>query len=266
MKAKILMAVMFVVMVAGQSVWASEFDHKHWDQLLQQHVVSENGGKSTMVDYAAFQAKRDQLKQYLDALSTVRQSEFDGWSKDDQLAFLINAYNAWTVELILTAWPELESIRDLGSLFTSPWEKAFIPLLGQEVSLDDIEHGLIRGSDRYEDPRIHFAVNCASIGCPALRAEAFTGAMLDAQLREQTEGFLSDSTRNRLHGGALELSSIFKWYRDDFEKGWHGYESLEQFVLDYAESLQLTASAKAKLAEEKMPIDFLKYDWNLNTK
>ena len=92
---------------------------------------------------------------------------------------MINAYNAWTVEFILTKYPDLDSIKDLGSFFNSPWDKEFIPLLGKTVSLNDIEHGLIRGSDRYNDPRIHFAVNCASIGCPALREEAYTGDKLN---------------------------------------------------------------------------------------
>lgn len=266
MKVNILSIFVLILLAVSWPSSAEQFDHGVWDQLLNQHVASTDGGKSTSVDYAAFNGKRGELKQYLDALSTVDQSAFDSWPKAEQLAFLINAYNAWTVELILTQWPDLESIRDLGSLFTSPWEKAFIPLFGQEISLDDIEHGLIRGSDRYNDPRIHFAVNCASIGCPALRAQAYTGAALDAQLTEQTQGFLSDSTRNRLRGGALELSSIFKWYREDFEKGWHGYESLEEFLLDHAESLQLTPKVKEKLAREKMAIDFLKYDWNLNAK
>lgn len=118
-------------------------------------------------------------------MSRVDQLEFDQWSTRQQLAFLINAYNAWTVELILEKWPDIDSIKDLGGIFSSPWRKEFISLLGEKRSLDNIEHDLIRGSGRYQDPRIHFAVNCASIGCPALRAEAYTGAKINQQLDQQ---------------------------------------------------------------------------------
>lgn len=264
MKKKLVGLALLIGMATQSTAWADDFNHDVWDGLLSENIVSEDGGKSTMVDYAAIATERERLKSYLSKLSEVEQSEFDSWDKNEQLAFLINAYNAWTVELILTAWPEIESIRDLGSIFSSPWEKEFIPLFGEEVSLDHIEHGLIRGSDRYNDPRIHFAVNCASIGCPALRAQAFTADQLEDQLNEQTEFFLSDSSRNRLTGNSIELSSIFKWYREDFEKGWLGYNSLEQFLLAYAEALQLNDTVIAKLTKEKQDIDFLKYDWKLN--
>lgn len=263
MKVKQVLATLVLGMAAHWAA-AEEFSHDVWDSLVGQHVISKDGGKSTMVDYGAFAQQRAQLKVYLDALSAVEESEFKTWPKDDQLAFLINAYNAWTVELILTAWPDIESIKDLGGLFSTPWEKAFIPLFAQEVSLDDIEHGFIRGSGGYNDPRIHFAVNCASVGCPALRAEAFTGEELDAQLAEQTKLFLSDHSRNRLQGNKIELSSIFKWYREDFEKGWLGYESLEQFLLDYRQDLALTDKVVKKLEKNNQTINFLKYDWLLN--
>ena len=157
--------------------------HEGWNTLLNNHVVAINHGHSTEVDYAAIKAKHSELKTYLDSLSAVTQNEFDTWEKPKQLAFLINAYNAFTVELILTKYPNLKSIKDLGSFFSSPWSKEFVPLLGKTRSLDDIEHGLIRGSGKYNDPRIHFAVNCASIGCPALREEAYTADTLDAQLK-----------------------------------------------------------------------------------
>ncbi|BFM05608.1 DUF547 domain-containing protein [Halioxenophilus aromaticivorans] len=266
MKIKHLVAACAVSLAAVGNSWAEGFNHKGWDQLLKEHVASTDDGNSTQVDYAQFASKRDELKTYLDSLASVSQDEFDGWPKADQLAFLINAYNAWTIELILSAWPDLDSIRDLGSLFTSPWEKEFVPLLGETRSLDDIEHGLIRGSDRYQDPRIHFAVNCASIGCPALRAEAYLGEQLNDQLEAQTHAFLADASRNRLRADALELSSIFKWYREDFEKGWRDFYSLEQFLLQYGSSLQLTPKVTQKLEQEKMAIDFLKYDWQLNAK
>ena len=131
-------------------------------------------------------------------------------------------------------------------------------------SLDDIEHGLIRGSGRYGDPRIHFAVNCASIGCPALRNEAYRGAELERQLEQQTQRFLADRSRNRWQSDSLQLSSIFKWYRADFEAGWRGARSLGQFLALYADSLNATPEQHKALLNDRIEMDFLKYDWGLN--
>jgi len=121
------------------SLAAATFDHSAWDTLLKTHVVEIDQGRATQVDYSGMARDRAALKTYLAATSAVTPAAFDAWTKDEQLAFLINAYNAWTVELILTAYPNLESIKDLGSLFQSPWKKRFIPLLGETRSLDDIE-------------------------------------------------------------------------------------------------------------------------------
>lgn len=245
---------------------ATDFSHQHelWNSLLEKHVHPFKQGSVTQVDYAGMKKDRAQLLSYLASLSAVKPKEFDSWHKNEQLAFLINAYNAWTIEFILTAWPDIESIKELGNFFNSPWAKTFIPLLGETRSLDNIEHTLIRGSSRYQDPRIHFAVNCASIGCPALRAEAFQGKILSEQLEEQTHLFLSDRTRNRIENNSIHLSSIFKWYREDFEKGWMNYHSLESFLLNYASALSLSADKQNALKLKKLNIEFLSYDWRLN--
>lgn len=242
----------------------AEFNHAQWDRLLKQHVVSIRGGQATQVNYAQFRADTAKLKSYLQSTQAVTQGQFDRWSKDEQLAFLINVYNAATVELVLSGKSNLKSIKDLGSLLRSPWKQEFVPLLGKTRSLDGIEHGLIRGSGRYNEPRIHFAVNCASVGCPALRPEAFVGARLDAQLEDATRKFLSDKTRNRLNAGQLEVSSIFKWYREDFEKDFRGANTLEQFLGIYSHSLSLNAQQSQALVQGKLKVDFLPYDWNLN--
>lgn len=240
---------------------ATLFDHSKWDGLLFKNVEVLEDGKMTQVDYQEIAINRETLTGYLDDLTLVTREQFDAWPNNDQLAFLINVYNAWTVELILTRYPDLQSIKDLGSLFRSPWKKKFIPLLGETRSLDDIEHGLIRESGRYNDPRIHFAVNCASIGCPALRNQAYTGQLLEIQLEEATSRFLSDRTRNRINNGKLEISSIFKWYRKDFETGWRGAESLPQFLMLYRESL-----GQRDLKTDNLDITFLDYDWMLNSR
>ena len=254
-------------MLSGLSVTtasAAGFDHRPWDQLLKSHVEMQREGRASVVDYDGLSREHDDLKAYLEALSQVTEAEFDHWSSDEQLAFLINAYNAWTAELILRAWPDLKSIKDLGSLLNSPWKQEFIPLLGQTRSLDDIEHHLIRSSDRYHDPRVHFAVNCASIGCPALRAEAYSAAMLDRQLEEQTHRFLADRTRNRPEGVVLKVSPIFKWYRQDFEKGWRGLHDLNAFFERHAAALALSTEQLAALKSNSIDIEFLDYDWRLN--
>lgn len=243
---------------------ATTINHDSWITLLDTHVYTIAGDSSTSVDYTGFARDRDALRAYLAALSAVTPDDFDTWSKDEQLAFLINAYNAWTVELILTRYPDLESIRELGSLLRSPWKQDIAPVLGKTRSLDDIEHNLIRGSDRYNEPRIHFAVNCASIGCPALRAEAYTARHLEQQLEAQTRQFLGDRSRNRLRGDMLELSSIFKWYRDDFGQGWKGQQELVDFLEHYAATLDLTAGEVARLRSGAITLKFLDYNWRLN--
>lgn len=238
--------------------------HAIWQQLLQQHVQLSPGTFGGNLRYAGMQAQRAELERYLAQLSAVRRETFDTWSSAQQLAFLINAYNAYTVQLILTGYPGLASIKDLGSLFQSPWKKRFAPLLGATRTLDEIEHEMIRGSGRYNDPRIHFALNCASLGCPALRNEAYVAERLDAQLDDAANSFLADRERNRLEGGRVQVSSIFKWYRSDFEAGWRGARSLGQFLARYATALRLSPEQTAQLRAGTLAISFLDYDWRLN--
>ncbi|PIQ32883.1 MAG: DUF547 domain-containing protein [Zetaproteobacteria bacterium CG02_land_8_20_14_3_00_50_9] len=242
------------------------FDHSEWDQLLHQHVVPLHEGRASVVDYAGLVRDHTTLKSYLTRLSRIEKTSFDQWPRDTQLAFLINAYNAWTVELVLSGYPDIESIKDMGSLFTSPWRKSFIPLFGKSLSLDDIEHGLLRGSGRYNDPRVHFAVNCASLGCPALRAEAYRAETLEVQLAEQTQLFLSDRRRNRFENNTLRVSAIFKWYREDFEQGWKGIASLPAFFIAHAAALGLSSEDIHALQTGQISIEYLDYDWHLNAK
>jgi hypothetical protein len=253
----------FIMLPTG-SAGAALFDHSRWDELLVAHVVVLDEGRVTKVNSQGMADQRSVLTAYLTELTEVPQSRFDSWAKDDQLASLINAYNAWTVELILTGYPGIQSIKELGSLFRSPWKKKFIPLFGETLSLDEIEHGLIRGSGRYAEPRIHFAVNCASIGCPALSNRAYRGDILEEQLQQATVLFLSDSERNRYRDGKLQISSIFKWYREDFEQGWRGAENLPQFLALYAESLGVAEREGDLRAQGTVSIEFLDYDWKLN--
>jgi hypothetical protein len=226
------------------------FDHSHaaWDALLRQHVVLLEGGRASQLRYAGIAQERAAFRQYLDSLSRVGEAEFQAWSRPQQMAFLVNAYNAYTVEKILTRYPDIRSIWDFGKFFGNPFRDEFFPLLGRKASLDAVEHGMLR--KRYGEPRIHFAVNCASVGCPMLREEAYVAPRLEQQLEEQTVRFLSDRSRNRYREGRLEVSMIFDWFREDFEPR-------EAFLLRYAALLGVPPGVRPKLA-------FLDYDWSLN--
>lgn len=247
-----------------QGMESSNFDHEIFNSLLKQHVTLVRDSKASTVNYEGFQRDEKTLKQYLDKLSKVEKESFDSWSKNERLAFLINAYNAWTVQLIVDNLGEIDSIRDIGGLFGSPWKKDFIPLFGDKVSLDHIEHTLIRGPGNFDEPLIHFAVNCASIGCPPLRNEAFVSDKLYDQMEEQTLNFLRDETRNYIKGKAIYVSPILKWYRKDFEQGFGGVDSLSQFLASYSKALGLREEQTLKLKNSEMKIRFSDYDWKLN--
>ncbi len=245
---------------------AFDQDHAAWTTLLARHVQWNPEGTATTVDYAGFARDRSALKAYLDELSAVERSAHDAWTKPQREAFLINAYNAYTVELVLTGYPGIESIKDLGSFIRSPWKQRFFDLLGEQRHLDDVEHGLLRGAPGFDEPRIHFAVNCASIGCPALRPEAFTAAALEAQLEEQTRRFLADRTRNRWDPGSrtLQLSPIFDWYGGDFEKPWRGTAGVQAFAARYRDAMALDDAAVALLSAGGARLSWTDYDWSLN--
>lgn len=220
--------------LAAPATRAQAFDHGHaaWTALLKPNVLLLRDGQASQARYAGFLADRAALKAYLATLSGVSAAAFQRFAKPQQMAFLINAYNAFTVELILTKYPDLDSIKDLGGFLSTPWKPKWIDLLGEQVSLDGIEHERLRARGRYDDPRIHFAVNCASIGCPMLREEAFVAERLDAQLDEQATRFLSDRTRNRYDtaSGRLQVSKIFDWYGEDFRLGHRGITSLPAYL------------------------------------
>lgn len=252
---------------------AQSFDHSHaaFTTLLKKHVVVVDGGKASKVKYAELKKEQPQLKAYLDSLSAVTEAEFNAWSKAQRMAFLINAYNGFTLELILQNYP-LKSIKDIGSdLFNNRWKKKFFKLFGQEWFLDKIEHETLRKPGAYNDARVHYAVNCASIGCPALREEAFTADKLDKQLEEQAVRFLSDKSRNRFASGKLEVSRIFDWFKVDWESGYTGFDgktpaikSREDYFARYAKALADNPADQQAIAAGKAPIAHLEYDWSLN--
>jgi len=244
----------------------AQFDPAHavWDGLLRKHVVPVDGGHATRVNYRGMAADRKALQAYLGELSRVSADDYARWTRDRKLAFLINAYNAFTVEKVLMRYPDLKSIRDFGIIFGNPWKDDFFTLLGLPQNLDGLEHGLIRAPGVFDDPRIHFAVNCAAVGCPALRGEAYVAARLDAQLDAQALRFLADRSRNRHAGNALEVSRIFDWYGGDFAAGHRGINSVAQYLARHAHVLADREADRQAVRGAKLPIRFLDYDWRLN--
>ena len=257
------------VLVWGLTTGAAEtepdFSHEIWNDLLTRFVNLSADGTASRVDYEGFAESRQKLAAYLNELASVSKVDFDRWSVAEQLAFLINAYNAWTVELILEHYPGIESIRDIGLLPGAAWRLRIVELFGWEISLDNLEHNMIRGWDRFHEPRIHFAVNCAAIGCPALSDRAYSGATLKDQLDRNARYFLKDRSRNYTIRGDLYVSPIFRWYREDFQNGWGGYESLSAFLAEHREALGLSEAQKAALMSGRIRIRFSRYDWSLNS-
>ncbi|HBO7425067.1 TPA: DUF547 domain-containing protein [Pseudomonas aeruginosa] len=243
-------------------VQAGTFDHSHaqWSALLAEHVAWVSQGVASEVDYQGFKQNEAPLDGYLASLSNVTRDQYDGWSRAQRLAFLINSYNAFTVKLVVDHYP-VGSIKDIGGLFSSPWKQAFIPLLGQTLTLDLLEHSMIRAPGAFDEPRIHFAVNCASLGCPALRPEAFVAERLDAQLEDSQRRFLSDRRRNRFDADrrTFQVSKIFDWYGEDFVRQWGSLET----YLDQHSAL-LSGQQSHQQSARRSEIEFLDYDWSLN--
>jgi len=220
--------------------------HQLWDQLVKTHVKA-NG----LVDYKGFIREKPKLESYLKLLSE-NAPDRSKWSKNEQLAYWINAYNAYTVKLIVDFYPT-KSIRDLGPKLKIPlikdvWHYKFFKIAGVDMSLDEVEHGILR--KEFDEPRIHFAINCASISCPPLLNEAFVADKLEAQLTKVTVAFINDPVRNKLGTQSVQLSSIFSWFTGDFTKK----GTLIEFLNKYS---------KVKIAPNAK-VSFLDYNWNLN--
>jgi hypothetical protein len=269
------LAVAMALTLAPAAAVFAQFDHSHaaWTALLKKHVVVVDGGKASQVRYAGFAQDRAQLKAYLAALSGVTEAEFKAWSKPQRMAFLINAYNAYTVEKILTRYPDIKSIWDFGKVFGNPFKDDFFALLGRPATLDRIEHEWLRAKGAYDEPRVHFAVNCASVGCPMLREEAYVAGRLDAQLEEQARRFLADRSRNGFdpRKGSLEVSKIFDWFKEDWQSGYRGFDgstpaiaSREQYFARYAKLLADDPAQQKLIEDGRFALLFLDYDWTLN--
>lgn len=231
------------------------FDQEHtaWTSMLRHYV------RDGVVDYASWKRSGEgDLDAYLASLQSVCGGHYNTWSRPQKLAFWINAYNAYTVRLVLNHYP-LRSIWDIGLLPGAPFREDFIPmrkLRGDTISLNDIEHEILR--EELRESRIHFAIVCASKSCPALRSEAYRAADLDRQLDDAARSFVRDATKNRFDASArtLWLSSIFDWFHEDFERA---STSVPAYVARYADE----STARA-IGAGDVRVQHLDYDWSLN--
>lgn len=210
-------------------------DHSKWDRLLKKYVDDQG-----FVDYKGFATSEVNLEDYLKYLS--QNPPTNSWAKEEVLAYYINLYNAGTVGLILENYP-LKSIKDI----SRPWTKERISVGSKIISLDDIEHGILR---KMGEPRIHFALNCASISCPKLSNEAYTSGNINNQLNRATKEFIQ-SDKNDINRSQPKISSIFDWYRKDFMQD---DKSVITFINHYSD-IEINTNAK---------ISYKKYDWQLN--
>ncbi len=254
MKTKILIirVALWVCFFCGATIffapgWSNAtVDNGLYAELLEKYA--QNG----TVDYQGFKNEEAKLDQYLKVLEEIDTKKL---SRDEQFAFYVNAYNAWTIKLILTGYPGIKSIKDLGSIFKSPWKKQIARINGDIITLDHIEHDILRPG--FKDPRVHFAANCASKGCPPLRSEPYRADILEQQLDEMTQAFIDDSRRNRLEGQTLYVSSIFKWFSEDF------HDDVVRFFLKYAQG---DLKKQLEKSQSNIQVKYLDYDWSLNGK
>ena len=221
-------------------------DHQAWTQLLQKYVDQEG-----QVDYKGFNKDRKALKAYLELLENNPPNP-SNWSEAEQLAYWINAYNAYTIDLILEYYP-LKSITDIGSkiqvpFVNSPWDIEFITIKGQKYDLNNLEHNIIR--EEFDEARIHFALVCAAVSCPKLRREAYTSEKLDQQLNEQAREFLANPSKNKINPNNIRISQLFNWYEGDFTRN----GTLIGFLNRHA-PVKVSPNAK---------VEFMEYDWSLN--
>ena len=231
-------------------------DHSTWDRLLESYVVAASDGVNR-VDYARFKSLGHQdLKGYLASLEAVDVSRLD---RPEQFAFWANLYNAKTIDIVLDKYP-VKSIKDIrlgggvvAAVTGGPWKAIVLKVGGTGLSLDDIEHGLLR--PMFKDPRVHYAVNCASFGCPNLGREAWQGAKIDTQLDLAARAFINSARGARFEGETLTVSSIYSWFEEDFGGSQAG---VLEHLRRYAEP-----ALKRKL-ESITEIGDYGYDWALN--
>ena len=269
--ASIVFVVLISALIAGTDVRGQSFDHSAYDSVLGTYV------RDGEVDYASLKTDRGALDRYVEQLGSVTPDEFAGWDEADRIAYLINAYNALMMRIVIDHYPiepagfftmkrhlyPNNSVRQIDGVFDGIRYR----VAGEPLTLDDIEHARLRAN--YHEPRIHFALVCAAVSCPPLLDEAYTGARLDAQLADQGRIFMNDPRKNRVdrEEDVVYLSKIFDWFGEDFaglapETGYRGDEATRgvlAFVGRY-----LPEPEAEYLKDGEYAVEFLDYDWTLN--
>ena len=239
---------------ANDPAATEHIDHGAWDAFLASNLIAGADGVNRIAYAEVSDADKQRLDAYIASLSDIQISNY---SRDEQRAYWINLYNALTVDVVLDHYP-VESIRDIsispGFFSVGPWGKKLVTVEGEAISLDDIEHRILRPI--WKDPRIHYAVNCAAIGCPKLMPRAFTSANTDEMLEQGARDFINNERGARVEpGGRLVASSIYDWFQEDFGGS-------ESGVLAHLRRYASPALA-AKLQGIEDVYDF-EYDWTLN--
>lgn len=262
---------LLLVPLAATPAFGQSFDHSAYATVLTNFV------HDSRVDYAALQIGRETLDRYIGQLSEVSAEEFADWPREERIAYLINAYNAMMMRIVIDHYPikagsffslkrhthPNNSVRQIPGVF----DGIHYRVAGEEMTLDDIEHGHLR--PEYDEPRVHFALVCAAVSCPPLREEPFEGARLDEQLDEQGRTFLNDPRQNRIERerGRVYLSKIFDWFGDDFgtylpASGYNGNDKARA-VLAFVSRYLLSRDVEY-LKNERYKVEHLDYDWTLN--
>jgi Protein of unknown function, DUF547 len=243
-------AVLALLSISARADGTFDQSHGRFARVLAASV------KDGRVDYAKLKAAPAELDAYLKDIESVPVADFAKWGKGERLALLLNLYNAQTLRLIVNHYP-VKSIRSIGALPGAAWRELIVRFGGQMMSLDHLENKIIRVE--YREPRIHFALVCAAMGCPPLRSEPYVGARLGEQLDDQARKFLATPESNRFDAAknTLYLSEIFKWYGEDFTKA---AGSLAMYVKPFLPKAQRDALADPA----KVKVKFTDYDWALN--
>ncbi len=228
----------------GSSMAKNNIDNSIYALLLKKYVTGNR------VNYDGFKKDEKMLDEYLAILSRTDAKALFG---NKRFAFYINAYNAFTIKLVLTKFPGINSIKEIGGFFSNPWNKKFILLQGTAVSLDHIEHDILR--PEFKDPRVHFAINCASKSCPPLLNQPFEGNTLEYQLDDQAKRFINNPKNTFFKGDTLFVSKIFKWFKEDFS------DNPIIFIRQHASS---ELKEKLTLQKKNITLRYLDYDWSLN--
>ena len=251
-------ALAVVALLAAANPHGNLVDESKWADVLSKNV------KDARVDYPALKADRSELDAYLAEVAAVTKEQFDAAPREAQIAYLVNAYNAYTMATILDNYPK--PVKNEGGLFSGPgnsikqikgvWSSIKHKTALGDLTLDNIEHDTLR--KKYKEPLLHMALVCASKGCPPLRSEPYYADQLQSQLEDQARAYLASPYGLKVKDDGIEISSIFKWFGDDFKEK---YGSALGFVEKYAPA---EAQDKVKAAEKSHNVSYLDYDWTLN--